>query len=157
MWPAADYIWPESGVCGGSAVPALGREGSPPHTYMIPVVLAALMPDVVQALVEGHARAVVDRLQLDAAVGGLGDVADDVEDREHRLLGVGLTRQRHRVAGKSHDGGEEHEQRIRHHGVRVDVGSASPKRMVTVMHSLQNQLRDAEPGADAPHGSRATR
>jgi len=71
------------------------------------------MPDVPDALVERDTGAIVDGLELDAAVKVLCDVADDVEDREHRLLGVGLTRQRDRVPGKGHEGGE---QRSGHHG-----------------------------------------
>ena len=40
------------------------------------------------------AGAVVDALERDAAVGLGRDVADDVEDWEHRLLVVGLARER---------------------------------------------------------------
>ena len=58
------------------------------------MVLAALVPHVVDALVERHTRAVVDRLELDGSVRGLGYVADDMEGRQHRELVVGLARER---------------------------------------------------------------
>lgn len=47
---------------------------------VVPVALAALMPDMPDALVKGDTAAVIDGLELDAVVGVLGDVADDVED-----------------------------------------------------------------------------
>jgi hypothetical protein len=58
------------------------------------VVLAALVPDVVDTLRVGYAGAVVDRLELDRAVHVLGDVPYDVIDGQHRLLGVRLAGER---------------------------------------------------------------
>lgn len=60
---------------------------------MIPVILAALVPRMVYPLIVSQARAVVDSLELDAPVGVLSDVSNDVESGEHGLLGVGLTGQ----------------------------------------------------------------
>ena len=64
--------------------------------HVVPVRLAALVPDVPDALVECHTRAIVDGLERDALVRVLGHVPDDVEGRQHRLLVVGLARQRNR-------------------------------------------------------------
>ena len=47
--------------------------------HVVPVVLAALVPHVVDALVERHARAIVDWLECDGPVRRLRDVADNVK------------------------------------------------------------------------------
>eukprot|EP01046_Picozoa_sp_COSAG06_P094694 COSAG06_NODE_40835_length_398_cov_0.575251_1_plen_48_part_10 len=47
------------------------------------MVLAALVPHVVQTLVKSDATAVVDGFQRDVAAAALGDVADNMEYREH--------------------------------------------------------------------------
>lgn len=49
---------------------------------MIPMVLAALVPDVVQAAIVGDAGAIVDGLQLAHLPVRHGHVANDVEDRK---------------------------------------------------------------------------
>ena len=61
---------------------------------VVEVILAALVEDVVQTAVVRDAAAVVDAFKLDAAVVVGGDVSDDVEDGEHRLLVVGLASER---------------------------------------------------------------
>ena len=63
------------------------------------MVLAALVPHVVQTLVKSDATAVVDGFQRDVAAAALGDVADNMEYREHWLLGVGLARQGPAITG----------------------------------------------------------
>ena len=73
-------------------------------THVVPMVLAALVPHVIYALVIRHARAIVDRLERDGSVRGLGDVADDVEGRQHRVLVVGLARERAGVRVRRHGG-----------------------------------------------------
>ena len=45
-------------------------------------------------LVVRDAAAVVDRLERDVAAAAMADVADNVEYRQHGLLGVGLARER---------------------------------------------------------------
>ena len=63
-------------------------------THVVPVVLAALVPHMVYSLIERHTRAVVDRLELDGSIRGLGYVADNMEYRQHRELVVVLARER---------------------------------------------------------------
>eukprot|EP00037_Helgoeca_nana_P013790 m.127404 g.127404 ORF g.127404 m.127404 type:complete len:680 (-) comp22229_c0_seq1:115-2154(-) len=65
-----------------------------PRDDVVPVVLAALVPDVVDAVLVRDATHVVDCFQFDRAISALCDVADDVVDREHGLFSVGLARQR---------------------------------------------------------------
>ena len=101
-----------------------GQEGQEGHL--------TLVPDVPDALVERDAGAVVDRLERDGSVRGLGHVADDVEGRQHRVLVVGLARERagvrvrrrrrrrrRRVGGRRRQrrrGGGGSEQHGEHHG-----------------------------------------
>ena len=47
-----------------------------------------------EALVERDPAAVVDRLQGDAAVSSLGNIANQVKDGKHGLLVIWLTRER---------------------------------------------------------------
>ena len=72
------------------------EKGGEGHTR---VILTALMPHVVQALVKSDANAVVDGFEGNVATAALGDVADNVEYREHWLLGVGLARQGPAITG----------------------------------------------------------
>ena len=67
---------------------------------VVPVVLAALVPYVVQPAVVRHTRAVVDRFQLryDAAT-VCRNVSDDVENWQHGLVRVGLARKRRWIGG----------------------------------------------------------
>ena len=59
---------------------------------VVPVVLAALMKHMIDALVSKDAVRVVNVLTLQRAGGGPGDVADDVEDRDLQFWGLARER-----------------------------------------------------------------
>ena len=63
---------------------------------MVPVVLAALMPDVVQTTVVRDAGAIINRLKLchGLTIRRHRNVAYDVKYRQHRLLCIWLARKR---------------------------------------------------------------
>ena len=62
--------------------------------HVVPMVLAALVPDVVQPLIVGHSAGIVDRLKLDRTVNCLRYISYNVESRQHWELLVVLTSER---------------------------------------------------------------